>query len=397
MIQDYNEGGLLYGNKTMIEFDSSAAEIMEKMGKFSKDLEEDVVEATNNIAGLITKIMLTIMSVGLISTLVSVLLAFIISRFIKKGMRIIDEASHHIAIGSQQVSVTSQQLSQGASTQAAATEQMSSTITELSTQTIQAAANTEKVKNLSQVTSEKAKSGRLSMKNLLASMNEIYEASKDIIKINKQIDEIAFQTNLLALNAAVEAARAGSHGKGFAVVAEAVKSLSNKSSQAAKETAQIIENSLQKINQGKDFGSSASEVLENILGSIEEVSNVLVEISKVNQEQVKGISQVELGIQQVDSVTQQNAASAEENAASISELNAKAMEMQKVITSFIAPQNGRDRLPDSVVMQNKKNNDNDQLENSSAKILALQQKNGGEQGLHMNKELELDAKDMTLF
>jgi methyl-accepting chemotaxis protein len=195
----------------------------------------------------------------------------------------------------------------------------------------------------------------------------------------------------------VEAARAGSHGKGFAVVAEAVKSLSNKSSQAAKETAQIIENSLQKINQGKDFGSSASEVLENILGSIEEVSNVLVEISKVNQEQVKGISQVELGIQQVDSVTQQNAASAEENAASISELNAKAMEMQKVITSFIAPQNGRDRLPDSVVMQNKKNNDNDQLENSSAKILALQQKNGGEQGLHMNKELELDAKDMTLF
>jgi methyl-accepting chemotaxis protein len=163
MIQDYNEGGVLHGNKTMIEFDSSAAEIMEKMGKFSKDLEEDVVEATNNIAGLITKIMLTIMSVGLISTLVSVLLAFIISRFIKKGMRIIDEASHHIAIGSQQVSVTSQQLSQGASTQAAATEQMSSTITELSTQTIQAAANTEKVKNLSQVTSEKAKSGRLSM------------------------------------------------------------------------------------------------------------------------------------------------------------------------------------------------------------------------------------------
>ncbi len=259
-------------------------------------------------------------------------------------------AADEIASGSQQVASASQSLSEGATRQAAAIEQITASMADMTTQTTQNAANATKANGLVVQAGEIAVNGDQQMKAMLKAMGEIEQASQSISKIIKVIDEIAFQTNLLALNAAVEAARAGVHGKGFAVVAEEVRNLAARSANAAKETTALIEGSGKKVSQGMQIANDTARALGQIVGSVNQVSDLVAQIARASNEQAEGISQVSLGLRQVDQVTQQTTAGAEQGAAASVQLSSQAGALREILGNFAlrAPQEtsmGMDDFP----------------------------------------------------
>ncbi len=243
-------------------------------------------------------------------------------------------AGDQIASGSGEISSSSQDLSQGATTQAASLEEISASMSEMSSQTRQNAENAGQADGLSTEAKGAAERGSEQMEEMVQAMSEINEAGQNISKIIKVIDEIAFQTNLLALNAAVEAARAGQHGKGFAVVAEEVRNLAARSAKAAQETSELIEGSVAKTAKGSEVANRTAEVLDEIVGGITKVSDLVKEISVASNEQAQGIAEVTSGLNQVDQVTQQNTASAEESAAAAETLSSQALQLQQMLSRF---------------------------------------------------------------
>ena len=207
----------------------------------------------------------------------------------------INEASEQVAAGSRQVSEGSQALSQGATEQASSIEELTASIAEIAAQTRQNAGNANQANDLATAAKENAAKGNSHMKEMLGSMTDISDSSVNISKIIKVIDDIAFQTNILALNAAVEAARAGQHGKGFAVVAEEVRNLAARSANAAKETTDLIEGSLNKVQAGTKIATSTAQALDEIVGGIDKVANLVGNIAVASNEQASGIAQVNYG------------------------------------------------------------------------------------------------------
>ena len=172
------------------------------------------------------------------------------------------------------------------------------------------------------------------MADMLIAMDEINKSSEDISKIVKVIDDISSQTNILALNAAVEAARAGQYGKGFAVVAEEVKNLAAKSSDAAKETAELINKSTKEVETGTGIANETAEALRKIMEEILSASEHINAIAAATNEQSAELEQINLGIGQVSQVVQNNAASAEESAAASEELSAQADNLKANVSVF---------------------------------------------------------------
>ena len=246
----------------------------------------------------------------------------------------VQAATEEIASGSGQVASASQSLAEGATRQAAAIEQITTSMGEMTTQTTQNALNATRANRLAVQAGALASSGDEQMQVMLGSMVEIEEASRSISKIIKVIDEIAFQTNLLALNAAVEAARAGVHGKGFAVVAEEVRNLAARSANAAKETTALIEGTARKVSQGMQIANDTAGALGQIVTSVNEVSELVAQIAQASSEQAEGISQVNQGLRQVDQVTQQTTAGAEEGAAASEQLSGQAAELRGIVSEF---------------------------------------------------------------
>lgn len=236
--------------------------------------------------------------------------------------------------GAMQVSDASTALSQGATEQAASLEEITSSMSEIGSQTRLNAENANQANSLTLEAREGADKGNSEMSQLNEAMSEINESSKNISKIIKVIDEIAFQTNLLALNAAVEAARAGRHGKGFAVVAEEVRNLAARSATAAKETAEMIENSIKTVERGSSLAFKTGEALEDIKNSSIKVADIVGEITTSSNEQAQGISQINEGLTQIDKVTQTNTASAEESASASEELSGQANQLRELIDRF---------------------------------------------------------------
>lgn len=240
-------------------------------------------------------------------------------------------SSEQITTGSTQLADASVCLSQGATEQASSLEEITSSMNQLAAQTKNNAENSAQADALSNQARTAAEQGNNKMHKMIGAMEEINNSSQDISKIIKVIDEIAFQTNLLALNAAVEAARAGQHGKGFAVVAEEVRNLAARSAKAARETASMIEGSVEKVSTGTQIAGDTAKSLNQIVIAVGKVNDLIAEIAQASQEQSLGINQINLGLTQIDQVTQQTTANAEENAAVAEELSAQADQMQQIL------------------------------------------------------------------
>lgn len=243
-------------------------------------------------------------------------------------------ASEHVALASKQLSDTSVILSDGAAQQASAIEELTASIEEIAAQTELNARNADEVNLLADDTQKIAVQGNSKMKDMLKAMEEINESSRNISKVIKAIDDIAFQTNILALNAAVEAARAGQYGKGFAVVAEEVRNLAARSAKAAEETTDMIENSIKKTQAGTKIAEHTADALGNITQGIEKVSSLVRNIATASNEQACGIEQINQGIMQVSQVVQANSATSEESAAASEELSNQAERLKETVDRF---------------------------------------------------------------
>ncbi len=246
----------------------------------------------------------------------------------------ISNSASQVASGSRQVSDSAQALSQGSTEQASSIEELTASMEEIAAQTKQNAANANQANELAVSAKVDAENGNNQMKGMLRAMDEINEASANIYKIIKVIDEIAFQTNILALNAAVEAARAGQHGKGFAVVAEEVRNLAARSANAAKETTVLIEGSMKKVEGGTNIANDTALALNKIVDVVAKAASLVGEIAAASNEQATGITQVNQGIMQVSSVTQTNSATSEESAAASEELSSQAELLNEMVGKF---------------------------------------------------------------
>jgi methyl-accepting chemotaxis protein len=243
-------------------------------------------------------------------------------------------ASEQVTSGASMVSHSSMALSQGATEQASSVQQLTASLEQIATQTHTNARSATEANELAREARENAAAGNGQMKEMLSAMEEISASSANINKIIKVIDDIAFQTNILALNAAVEAARAGQHGKGFAVVAEEVRTLAARSANAAKETTDLIENSIKKVEAGTKIANDTAGALHQIVDQVDKAAGLVSSIAKESSEQALGVEQINQGIIQVSQVVQTNAATAEESAAASEELSAQAEQLKETVSVF---------------------------------------------------------------
>ena len=275
-----------------------------------------------------------------VGIVLAVVITVSITRPVKRIADVLSEGAEQVASASGELSEASQQLAEGSSELASSIEETSATLQESASMVHQNNENTKQAAMLSRQAMDSAEGGNREMAEMMVSMGELKKSSDDIAKIIKVIDEIAFQTNILALNAAVEAARAGEAGMGFAVVAEEVRNLAQRSAQAAKDTAAIIERNIELSQAGVAVAGRVKASLEDISAGARKVSELVDEITAASQEQAQGIEQINKAIQQMDQVTQGTAAGAEESASASEELNAQAESMKEAVQNLLLLVNG---------------------------------------------------------
>jgi methyl-accepting chemotaxis protein len=247
----------------------------------------------------------------------------------------INQGADQVASAAGELSSVSQSIAEGASQQAAAMEETSSSLEEMSSLTKQNASNASQADSLMKQVNQVVNKANTSMGQLTTSMQEISKASEETSKIIKTIDEIAFQTNLLALNAAVEAARAGEAGAGFAVVADEVRNLAMRAAEAAKNTANLIEETVKKIKGGSEVVHKTNEEFSDVQTSSARMGELVGEISAASAEQAQGIEQISKAVTEMDTVVQRNSANAEESASASEEMSAQAEQMKQFVAELV--------------------------------------------------------------
>jgi methyl-accepting chemotaxis protein-1 (serine sensor receptor) len=246
---------------------------------------------------------------------------------IRGGVDLVADAAQEIAAGNTDLSQRTEQ-------QAASLEETAASMEQLSATVKQNAANTAEASALSSAVRDTARQGAATVQRVLETMNHLKAGSGKIAEITAIIEGIAFQTNILALNAAVEAARAGEQGRGFAVVATEVRSLAQRSGNAAKEIKDLIDASISTVLNGAAQAAEAGSQMDATLDALRRVTTVIDEIASASQEQARGIEQVTVAVSHMDEVTQQNAALVEQAAAASSSMEAEASRMRSIVAGF---------------------------------------------------------------
>ena len=267
----------------------------------------------------------------LFAILLGVCLTLSITKPIQRVVEGLSEASDQVAAASSQVSAASQHLAEGSSEQAASLEETSSSLEEMSSMTKQNAGHAGEARKLMQEAGAVVHKVNSHMEEMAQAISEITRSSEQTGKIIKSIDEIAFQTNLLALNAAVEAARAGEAGAGFAVVADEVRNLAMRAAEAARNTSELIQETIKAVRSGNQLTHLTQEAFKENVKVSTHVAQLVDEIATASEEQAQGISQINTAVAEMDRVVQQAAANAEESAGASEEMNAQAEQMRSYV------------------------------------------------------------------
>lgn len=257
----------------------------------------------------------------------------LVERFNNLANSIVSSANQ-VDSGAKLVSDSSISLSQGATEQASSVEELTASLGEITSQTTQNAQAAQATDKLAKEIKSDAEAGNSQMLDMLHAMDEINNSSDNIGRIIKVIEDIAFQTNILALNAAVEAARAGQHGRGFAIVADEVRSLAGQSAKAAKETSELIQNSIKKVEDGTKTANETAGALGKIVSGITQVTELIDNIASASNEQAAALEQINQGIMQVSQAVQNTAAASEESAAASEELSGQADLLKECVSVF---------------------------------------------------------------
>ncbi|MCE5249797.1 methyl-accepting chemotaxis protein [bacterium] len=299
-----------------------------------------VTQPSSEFLAAPTAIRNMILIVGLIFLAVTIVTLVFFTRSITKPItRVIDvltEGSNQVSAASSQVSSSSQQLAEGSSELAASLEETSSSMEEIASMSRQNAENSNQAKQMMFEANKIVEKVNKQMGDLVEATQVITRSSEETGKIIKTIDEIAFQTNLLALNAAVEAARAGEAGAGFAVVADEVRNLAMRSADAAKNTAELIQNTINAVKKGTELTNAAQEGFNENAAISVKIAGLVDEIAAASNEQSQGLQQVNTAVSQMDQVTQSTAANAEESASASEELTSQAAELNTMVSTLIS-------------------------------------------------------------
>jgi methyl-accepting chemotaxis protein len=310
--------------------------------RFSKEmLEEARQQWTQFSSSLQQSILLNATFTGVVMTLIVIGLVGAVVRFqvaapLRAVVGRLTQGSERIRSASEAVATASQSLAESASEQAASLEETSSSLEEMAGMTRGNAEHARKADELARQASAAAEAGATDMTAMLEAMKAIQTSGREVAKIVRTIDEIAFQTNILALNAAVEAARAGEAGMGFAVVADEVRNLAHRSAQAAKESAARIEDAVSKGDQGAQLSEQVRTRLEEMVGQLKQVNSLVTEVAAACAEQSQGVEQINTAMSQMDRVTQSNAATSEESARAAEELKSQAGELNGSVDDLLA-------------------------------------------------------------
>jgi methyl-accepting chemotaxis protein len=336
-MQEVRKEYLVYARKhtaleSGLEFDRVMAQPYAKLFEAVQAETDFNKKITDGYVGQINEMVTT----AVVWTLVGALIAFVlggaaavvivksIGSVLRESVSSLSAGAQQVSSASTQVASASQSLSQGSSEQAASLEETSASMEEMASMARRNAENSQSAAGLVAQVDGRVVESRQALDAMVTSMSTIHDSSAKVSKIIKTIDEIAFQTNILALNAAVEAARAGEAGMGFAVVADEVRNLAQRSAQAAKDTASLIEDAMTNAQSGVDRVQQVVSAIEGIAQSVTSVKGLVEEVKVASQQQAQGIDQVSQAVVQMERVTQTTAATAEESAAASEELSAQA-------------------------------------------------------------------------
>jgi len=325
------------------EFDASLSEwaglgdaMVDSARRLSQMSNQGTNQSVKGAAAQLHSAMALIGAGCLAALLTGLILTFFITRGVSARLteviQVLSDVAHQVGAAATEVSGSAQSLAQGASEQAASLEETSASSKEINAMAGQNAGNSKSAAGTMEEVSEQVNEANRDLQQMIGSMTEINDSSGKIAKIIKVIDEIAFQTNILALNAAVEAARAGEAGMGFAVVADEVRNLAQRCSQAAKDTEQLIDESITRSNDGKTKLDQVTNAVRSITTSAAAVKTLVDQVELGSQEQARGINQVSAAILEMERVTQATAAQAEESAAAGQELTSQSQALKEIVS-----------------------------------------------------------------